>query len=462
MCKFVSNTAWMKILIKNGNIITSAKSELADVYIENGKIVKIGNDISCPENTKIIDAKNKFVIPGGIDPHVHMQLPTPAGPSSDDFLSGSIAALYGGTTTLLDFVTPSKGQSLATALELRIAEASGALTDYSFHVSPVEWRDSTCQEIKDCLNNGITSFKVYLAYKNSVGLNYDDFYTVLKVVGEAGGLVTIHCEDGDGVDELRNKFAEDGKTSPEFHAKSRPSELEALAVKNAIELAKKADCPIYIVHVSSALSLNLIVAAQKKGQVVFAETCPHYLLLDDSKYIGDFNQTAAYVISPPLRKKEDQVALWKAISDGTVKTVGTDHCPFNLSQKSTGIDDFRKIPNGAGGVEHRLALLYTYGVLKNRISLNQWVDLCSNQPAKIFGLSHKGNIGVGLDADIVIWNPDFENTISVKNHHQNCDLDIFEGFKTKGLAETVIKNGEIVVEDGKMNNNVSNGNLIYR
>jgi dihydropyrimidinase len=440
----------MKILIKNGTIVTSTQSEITDVYIEDGKIVKIGSGLSCPENSTIIDAQNKLVIPGGIDPHVHMQLPTPAGPSSDDFKTGSIAALYGGTTTLLDFVTPSKGQSLNTALELRIAEATGALTDYSFHVSPVEWRDSTCQEIKDCLKHGITSFKVYLAYKNSVGLNYEDFYQVLQVVGKAGGLVTIHCEDGDKVDELRNKFAEDGKTSPEFHAKSRPAEFEALAVKNAIELAKKADCPIYIVHVSSELSLKYIAEAQQNGQTVYAETCPHYLLLDDSKYVGDFNQTAAYVISPPLRKKEDQEALWKAITDGTVKTIGTDHCPFNLKQKAAGINDFRKIPNGAGGVEHRLALLYTYGVLKNRISLNQWVDLCATQPAKIFGLSHKGNIAVGHDADIVIWNPDFENTISVKNHHQNCDLDIFEGFKTKGLAETVIKNGEIVIENGKL------------
>lgn len=452
----------MKLLIKNGTIVTSAQSEIADVYIENGKILKIGSGLSCPENTKIIDAKNKFVIPGGIDPHVHMQLPTPAGPSSDDFLSGSKAALFGGTTTLLDFVTPHKGQSLTEALEQRKQEASIALTDYSFHVSPVQWRKTTEQEIKDCLKNGITSFKVYLAYKNSVGLDYDDFYSVLKVVGEAGGLVTIHCEDGDGLDELRNNFAENGKTSPEFHAKSRPAELEAIAVKKAIELAEKAKCPIYIVHVSSALSLNLIAAAQKKGQVVFAETCPHYLLLDDSKYIGDFNQTAAYVISPPLRKKEDQDALWKAISDGTVKTIGTDHCPFNLEQKAAGIDDFRKIPNGAGGVEHRLALLYTYGVLSNRISLNQWVDLCSTQPAKIFGLSHKGGIAVGLDADIVIWNPDFENTILVKNHQQNCDLEMYEGFKIKGLAETVIKNGKILIENGELGSSLEAGKFLKR
>lgn len=452
----------MYILIKNGNIINAEKTSKADILILDNKIVRIAKNISVTESTQIIDATQKYVIPGGIDPHVHMQLPTPAGPSSDDFLSGSIAALYGGTTTLLDFVTPSKGQSLTTALKNRKVEAEGTLTDYSFHVSPVEWKNTTGQELKDCIKNGITSFKVYLAYKDTVGLNYEDFYQVLKFVGKAGGLVTIHCEDGDKVEKLRNKFAEDGKISPEFHAKSRPAEFEALAVENAIELAKKAGCPIYIVHVSSELSLKHIEEAQRNGQIVYAETCPHYLLLDDSRYIGNFSETVPYVISPPLRTKTDQNALWKAISKGTIFTVGTDHCPFNLKQKSIGVSDFRKIPNGAGGVEHRLSLLYTYGVLQNKITLNKWVDLCSRQAANIFGLKSKGEIAIGKDADIVIWNPEFENTISVKNHHQNCDLEIFEGFKTKGFAETVIKDGNVVVEDGKMNNNVSKGNLIYR
>ncbi|MDD3860944.1 MAG: dihydropyrimidinase [Bacteroidales bacterium] len=452
----------MKILIKNSSIVTSEQSEIADVYIENGKIVKIGRELSCSSDTKIIDARNKFVIPGAIDPHVHMQLPTPAGPSSDNFVSGSRAALFGGITTIIDFVTTIRGQSITEALNERISEADQCLTNYSFHISPVEWRKSTEAEIKECLKRGFNSFKVYLAYKNSVGLNDDEFEHVLKTVGKAGGLVTIHCEDGDKVEELRNRFANEGHITPEYHAKSRPSEFEALAVKKSIDLAAKYNCPIYIVHVSSALSLQHIKKAYQKGQKVYAETCPHYLLLDDSKYSGEFNNTAAFVLSPPLRKKEDQEALWDAILSGTVKTIGTDHCPFNLQQKAAGIDDFRKIPNGAGGVEHRLALLYTYGVLQNRISLNKWVDICSTQPAKIFGLSHKGSIAVGQDADIVIWNPDFENTISVKNHHQNCDLEIFEGFTTKGLAEIVIRNGEIVVEDGKMNNDVSNGDIIYR
>ncbi len=440
----------MNILIQNGTIITAEITLLADILTKDGKIAAIGTNLNITENTKIINAAGKYVIPGGIDPHVHMQLPTPAGPSSDDFLSGSIAALYGGTTTLLDFVTPSRGQSLVEALELRKQEASNALTDYSFHVSPVEWRITTANEILECFKSGISSFKVYLAYKNAVGLSDEDFAQVLETVGKAGGLVTVHCEMGDDIDVLRNNFVAENKTSPEYHALSRPAICEAEAVKKTIEMANTASCPVYIVHVSSELSLRLIAEAQKKGQKVFAETCPHYLLLDDSKYHGSFDETAAYVISPPLRKKQDQQALWNSISDGTVLTVGTDHCPFNLEQKAAGINDFRKIPNGAGGVENRLALLFTYGVLENKISLNQWVNLCSTQPAKIFGINTKGNIAIGYDADIVIWNPAFENTISVKSHHQKCDLEIFEGVKTLGVAETVIRNGNIVIENGKM------------
>jgi dihydropyrimidinase len=452
----------MKILIKNGIIVNVNKSEQADILISEEKIEKVAKDIKPDNSYHIIDANGKFIIPGGIDPHVHMQLPTPAGPSSDDFFSGSRAALFGGTTTIIDFVTPNRGQSMCDALDERILEAKKSLTNYSFHISPVEWRMSTESEIAECLKRGFNSFKVYLAYKNAVGLKDDEFEHVLKTVAKEGGLVTIHCEDGDKIDELRNKFTKEGHITPEYHAKSRPAEFEAAAVKKSIDLAAKYNCPIYIVHVSSALSLTHIKDAQQKGQAVFAETCPHYLLLDDSKYNGEFKNTAAYVMSPPLRKKADQEALWDAIATGTVKTIGTDHCPFNLKQKAAGVDDFRKIPNGAGGVEHRMALLYTYGVLENRISLNEWVDICSTQAAKIFGLSQKGSITVGRDADIVIWNPDFENTISVKNHYQNCDLEIFEGFNTKGLAEIVIRNGEILVEDGKMIDGISCGKLLIR
>jgi dihydropyrimidinase len=441
----------MNILIQNGTIVKSDKTFISDIFISEGKIVQIGNSLIIQEKIdKTIDAKGFYIFPGGIDPHVHMHLPTPAGYSSDDFETGSKAALFGGTTTLIDFVTPKKGQSLTDALTQRIDEARNSLCDYSFHVSPIEWIENTEQEINECIKAGITSFKVYMAYKGAVGLDDVNLKKVLKVVGKAGGLVTIHCELGDEIDVLRDRFVSEAKTEPLYHALSRPANLEAQAVQRIIDFAKEANCTIYIVHVSSKESLKIIENAQKSGQKVLAETCPHYLLLDDSKYEGTFNDTVKYVLSPPLRKKEDQEALWQSIQNGVVSTVGTDHCPFNLSQKSVGKDDFRKIPNGAGGVEHRMSLLYTYGVLENRITLNQFVDITSTQAAKIFGLyPQKGEIAVGSDADLVIWNPEKENFISVKNHKQNCDLEIFEGFKAKGTAEFIIKDGRMFSEDLK-------------
>ncbi|MDA3952084.1 MAG: dihydropyrimidinase [Bacteroidales bacterium] len=445
----------MNILIQNVTIATSKESFNSNIYISNGRIAQIANTINVLEKVdRIIDAKGKFIFPGGIDPHVHMHLPTPAGYSADDFKSGSKAALLGGTTALLDFVTPQKGQSLIVALDQRKAEAKNSLCDYSFHVSPVEWTETTEQEIKECIKAGITSFKVYMAYKDSIGLNNDDLFKVMKVIGPAGGIVTLHCELGDEIDNVRNKLAKDGNLSPEFHPLSRPDYTEADAVKIAITLAKKANCPIYIVHTSSGDSIKYIEEAQNSGQQVFSETCPQYLLLTDSKYIGDFKDTSKYVMSPPLRTKENQDILWDAINIGIIKTIGTDHCPFNLKQKEQGFTDFRKIPNGAGGVEHRMSLLYTYGVLKNKITVNQFVDITSTQAAKIFGLyPQKGEIAIGSDADLIIWNPETENIISNENHHQNCDLEIYEGFKTIGAPEVVIFNGEIIVENGKLVSN---------
>jgi len=453
----------MKLLIINGTIINADSTQVTDILCNDGKIVEIGKKIK-PDPTidSTINAAGCYVIPGGIDPHVHMHLPSPAGYSSDDFLTGSKAALYGGTTTIIDFVTPKKGQSLANAIQLRKEEAQNCLTNYSFHVSPIEWRDSVEEEILDCINNeGFKSFKVYMAYKDSIGLNDDVLLKIMKAVGKSGGMVTAHCELGDDIEKLRNELENENKLSVQYHPISRPAKLEAEAVKKAIELAKEAECPLYIVHVSTKESLKYISEAQKNNQDVIAETCPQYLLLDDSKYQGNFDQVAAYVMSPPLRKKEDNDALWKAINNNTIKTIGTDHCPFTLTQKRAGKNDFRKIPNGAGGVEHRLALIFTYGVIKEKINLNQFVALTSTNAAKIFGMyPAKGIIAEGSDADIVIWNPKKENIISAVTNHQNCDLNIYEDLKIKGSPKYLILNGKIVFADYQIYQNIQNGHLL--
>ena len=442
----------MKTIIRNGTIFTDTQIYAADILLENGVISQIAENLpSEPNAAKEINAKGCYVFPGGIDPHVHMHLPTPAGYSSDNFYTGTRAALAGGTTTLIDFVTPKRGQSIIEAVELRKKEASVALTDYMFHVSPVEFNAYTEKELRQCIEMGIRSFKVYMAYKTNVGLNDHDLLKVLKIVGKAKGIVAVHCETGDEIEVLRNQYFEQGKFEPRYHALSRPPETEARAVRKLLDLAKEAGCAVYLVHISSALSLEHIRKAKEAGQEVYAETCPQYLLLDDSRYEGDFSQTAKFVMSPPLRKKSDNDALWKALSNGLIQSIGTDHCPFTLAQKQAGLHDFRSIPNGAGGVEQRLALLYTYGVLENRITLQQFVNLTATMPAKIFGLyPRKGAIAVGSDADLVIWNPNSENIISANYNHQNCDINIYEGFKTTGSPEYVIKGGEIAVRKGEI------------
>lgn len=454
----------MKLLIKQGKIVTSDKTYISDILCVDGVISEIGENLN-PENIdQKIDASGYLILPGGIDPHVHMHLPTNAGYSSDDFFTGSKAAIFGGTTTIIDFVTPHKGQSLTKALEERKDEASSAVIDYSFHVSPIEWKSTSEEEIRICIQEkGITSFKMYMAYKNSIGLEDEDILRVMKIVGKYGGIVTMHCELGDEIEELRDSFAKERKLSPFYHPLSRPTKLESRAVNKAIKLAGQANCSLYIVHVSAKKSIKHINRAQKKGQRVFAESCPQYLLLDDSKYIGDFKETAPFVLSPPLRKLNDIKALWSAINKKSIQTIGTDHCPFMMKQKNIGENDFRIIPNGAGGVEHRLTLLFTYGVKSNKITLNEFVNITSTNAAKIFGLyPQKGEIAVGSDADLLVWNPNQNNTISVKSHHQNCDSNIYEGIKSIDAPQYIIRNGEIIIKDGTLIQKKSKGHFLSR
>jgi dihydropyrimidinase len=436
----------MELLIQKGNIISADDNFCGDIFIKDKRIERVGRGITSDSfNGKIMDARGYYIFPGGIDPHVHLHLPSPAGFSSDNFESGSRAALAGGTTSFIDFVTPKRGQSITEALHLRRKEADNSLCAVKFHVSPVEWTKNTESEIIHCIKQeGIKSFKVYMAYQSSIGLNDEDILKVMKVVGKHGGMVTMHCEMDSEIEKLRKRFISEGKTVPKYHPLSRPNYVEADAVKKAITLAEKAGCPLYIVHVSTKEALEHIKKAQDKGQIVYAETCPQYLLLDDSLYDQEFVKACKYVMSPPLRKKEDQETLWQAINDGIIQTVGTDHCPFTLAQKRSGINDFTKVPNGAGGIEHRLSLLYTFGVLQNRISLEKFVEITSTNPAKIFGFENKGEIMEGYDADLIIWDPLAKETILANTHHSNCDLNIYEGFKLTGKAKTVIQNGLII------------------
>ncbi len=453
----------MHKLITNGTIVTSERTFKSDILIEDGIISEISDQIPKKDKYELVDASDKYIFPGGIDPHVHMHLPTPAGYSSDDFYTGSKAALYSGTTTLIDFVTPHKGPSLVDALNSRKKEAETSVIDFSFHVSPVDWHHNIEKEIQGVIKEGVTSFKVYMAYKSSIGLNDDVLFKVMKTVVDAGGMITVHAEMGDEIDELRDAFAEQGKLSPEYHALSRPNRTEADAVKKIIEFSEQTDCPVYIVHVSAKESVDHIRTAQNKGLKIFAETCPQYLLLDDSKLKGTFEETAKYVFSPVLRKKEDNNALWEGIVDNTIKTIGTDHCPFTFEQKKQGVNDFRKIPNGAGGVEHRMSLLYTYGVIDNKISLNEFVAITSTNAAKIFGLyPKKGEIAAGSDADILVWNPNVKDVISAKTHQQNCDLNIYESTNIIGKPDIVLSKGKIVFQNNQLSLPETKGQFLKR
>ena len=452
-----------KILIQNARIVTSSSDYFSDILIENGKIAAINHHIKNDEVDFTINAEEYLVFPGGIDAHVHLDLPTPAGNSSDNFDTGSNAAIAGGTTSIIDFVTPRKNQSLIEALEQRKIIAQNSHIDYKFHVGISGWNENTEKEMEICVKDFVVkSFKTYLAYKDSIGIEYSELYQIIKTAKSLNALVTVHCENGDKVKKLQNQLISEGKTGSEFHPISRPPEIEAEAVKEVLEIAKQLDVPIYLVHISTKESVELIINARKQGVKVFAETCPQYLMLDDSVYEKSNFENVAFVISPPIREKSHSLALWKAIEEGVFDVIATDHCPFNLhGQKDKGLNNFTRIPNGAGGIEHRLSLLYTYGVLQNKITINQFVDLTSTKPAKIFGIyPQKGEIAVGSDADILIWNPKTEKTISVKTHKQNCDSNIYEGINTIGAPEFVIVNGRIVFKNCILNLNEFNGNFL--
>ena len=449
----LSKASSMGILIRNGDIVTAQKRWRGDIRCHEGRIVELGEALESHSEDEILDASGRLVFPGGVDPHVHMQLPVAGTVSSDDFENGTAAALVGGTTTVVDFVHPERGESFLEALTARREEARKAVADYGFHMAVTWWGEETARWMADCVHQeGIPSFKLYMAYKETVGLEDAELIRALEAVHDLEARALVHAEPGDMVEHLRNRLAAAGSLGPEAHPRSRPPELEGDATSRMTVLAGLTGASVYIVHVTCQQAVEALAKAQESGQEIYGETCPQYLLLDESVYEKPDFEAASYVIAPPIRRAAHQEALWKALGTGVLQAVGTDHCPFNLKeQKELGRNDFRKIPGGAAGVEHRLALLYSYGVKKGHIELEQFVDLVSTRPAQLFGLyPRKGSISVGADADLVLWDPEATGTISAATHRHHCDRSIFEGFSVTGLPSTVIAAGRVQYRDGDL------------
>jgi dihydropyrimidinase len=437
----------MKTIIKNGTVVTASETYEADVLVEDGVISAVGRGLNAPD---CIDASGLFVLPGAIDVHTHMEMPAGGLCSADDFYTGTVAAACGGTTTILDFVEPAPGQGLLEALAARMVEAGPkAVVDYGFHMTINRADSATLDEMGAVLIGGLSSFKAYMAYAGLM-LDDEDLYRVLVRSREIGARVSVHAENGSVIRYLIAKYVAEGRSAPIWHARSHPPEMEAEATSRAMDLAHLAKAPLYMVHVSAAESLERIRAAQIRQWPVFAETCPQYLVLDESRYEEPGLEGAKYVMSPPLRTKVDQDSLWRGLRDGAIQTVATDHCPFNLhGQKDRGRDSFAAIPNGAGGVETRLPLLYHHGVNAGRISLNRFVELVSTGPASLFGMSgRKGSLAPGCDADIVLWDPQREVTITARELHQNVDYTPYEGFAVLGWPVLTMLRGQVIARDG--------------
>lgn len=454
----------MSILIKNGRIVTAADDYVADLFIEDETVSVIGQNLNRNAD-KTIDAGGKLILPGGIDSHVHLDLPVMGTVSSDNYQTGTRAALFGGTTTVIDFATQSRGKSMFAAVEEWNKKAKGnAYSDYSYHLAVTDFNPETQKEVKDLMTReGITSFKTYMAYKGALMIDDGQMISLMNEVRRHGGLVAVHATNGDMIDYLVNKHRSQGKLSPLYHYLSQPEMTESEATGRFVDMAHHTGVTALIAHLTCQGGLNKVRMATQRNQKIFVETCPHYLLLDASLYEKDGFEGARWVVSPPLRRRIDRDALWAGINQGLVNLVGTDHCPFFMKQKRTGENDFSRIPNGIPGIEHRLELLYSEGVRKDRISLNKFVEITSTNAAKIYGMfPKKGTIAVGTDADVVIFDPDENHTISAETHHHNCDYSAYEGWKVTGKCKTVLLRGRIVIEDNVLRIPKGYGQFIKR
>ncbi len=439
------------LLIRNGTIVTATDRYSADVYIEGEAVAMIGASLDLSADREI-DAQGCYLFPGGIDAHTHMELPFMGTYASDTFETGTLAGLHGGTTTIIDFAIQTQGDTLEAAIEEWHRKADGrAVGDYAFHCAVTDFNDDTRKELPRVINeHGINSFKVFMAYKGALMIDDRQMFELMQELVHQGGIVTAHTENGDMVDSNIKKNLDAGNTEPRYHVLSRPSICEAEAAGRAIDLAHESGCSFYIVHATCEETLAKVKAATLRNQKVHVETCIQYLLLDDSYYFRDGFEGAKVVMSPPLRKKKDQLALWAGINQNLVDHVATDHCPFCMDQKAMGKANFSKIPNGAPGVENRFELLYSEGVAKGRISLNKFVEMSSTGAAKIFGLfPRKGTIAVGSDADIVIFDPEVKHTITAEGHHMNVDYNAYEGWELEGKTRTTILRGTVAVDQGE-------------
>jgi len=455
----------MSILIKNGTIITDGYRNKTDIYCEDGLIKAIGKNINFPQDTQIIDAQGQYVMPGGIDPHTHMQLPFMGTVASEDFYTGTAAGLAGGTTMIIDFVIPNPQQNLMEAYHTWKQWAEKSCSNYSFHVAITWWDETVKADMKTLVEQeGVNSFKHFMAYKNAIMADDEILYNSFSNALSLGAIPTCHAENGEMVFQLQQKLLAQGITGPEGHPLSRPPAAEAEAANRAIKIADVIGVPVYLVHVSTEDALNEITRARSNGQRVYGECLAGHLLVDDSVYQdSNFERAAAHVMSPPFRSKEHQKALWKGLQSGNIQTTATDHCCFCAEQKAAGKDDFSKIPNGTAGVEDRMAVLWTHGVGTGKLTPEEFVDITSTNAAKIFNIHpRKGSIQVGADADIVIWDPELSKTISVKTHHQNIDFNIFEGMKVKGLPSHTICNGVLKYANGELMAEIGSGQYIKR
>jgi dihydropyrimidinase len=448
------------LVITNGKLVTAEATTRADLGISGGQIRKIGQKLT---GQRKIDATGMLVLPGAIDEHVHLQMPVGEFSSSDDFYTGTVAAACGGTTTIIDFVEPEPGQALLEALADRRAEADGKVAiDYGLHMTLSRADDGTLAEVPNSIRAGAASFKLYMAYE---GLRLDDgeLLRALAALRRHGGRTLVHAENHHAIAYLTALALAEGRTGPENHPLTRPDHMEAEAIHRLLALAHVTGTPLVLAHLSCALGLEAVRAARARGQSVWIETCPQYLLLDEQEYRRPGFEGAKFVMAPPPRTEYDRAALWGGLASGEVDTVATDHCPFFFeSQKTRGRDDFSRIPGGGPGIETRLALLYTHGVLTGRLTLERWVEVCCTAPARRFGLApRKGTLSVGSDADVVIFDPQRQATLSVDNLHQNVDYCPYEGWEVRGYPITVLSRGEVIVRNSEYTGTPGRGRFLH-